>query len=209
MTEALPDQAGDALFLPEGWWHQVDSEGVTIAVNFWWRSHFDRHLGGHMDAYYLRRAAQSLTESRKAELLCQLCPQESDSQVGTDSRPPGCSEAGPSVGPEEPISVAGSPPSGPSIGDAARPDGAECVSKKRSSERTASGEREGETGCRKRQRGSLQKDWQLRAAERLAAALSEEFLQQASAKDNAPEDPGQPRRSAQTHSCHSPTSLSK
>ncbi|KAL3827993.1 hypothetical protein ACJIZ3_016795 [Penstemon smallii] len=31
-------QAGDALFIPEGWFHQVDSESVTIAVNFWWRS---------------------------------------------------------------------------------------------------------------------------------------------------------------------------
>ncbi|KAK9919096.1 hypothetical protein WJX75_009374 [Coccomyxa subellipsoidea] len=37
---------------------------------------------------------------------------------------------------------------------------------------------------------SEEKDWELRAAERLAAALSEEFLQQASAKNNAPEDPG-------------------
>lgn len=27
--------AGDALFIPEGWWHQVDSDAFTIAVNFW------------------------------------------------------------------------------------------------------------------------------------------------------------------------------
>lgn len=25
----------DALFIPEGWWHQVDSDAFTIAVNFW------------------------------------------------------------------------------------------------------------------------------------------------------------------------------
>lgn len=25
----------DALFVPEGWWHQVDSDAYTIAVNFW------------------------------------------------------------------------------------------------------------------------------------------------------------------------------
>lgn len=31
-------QAGDAIFIPEGWWHQIDSTDVTIAVNFWWQS---------------------------------------------------------------------------------------------------------------------------------------------------------------------------
>ncbi|KAI3801029.1 hypothetical protein L1987_29129 [Smallanthus sonchifolius] len=31
-------QAGDALFIPEGWFHQVDSENLTVAVNFWWQS---------------------------------------------------------------------------------------------------------------------------------------------------------------------------
>lgn len=62
-------QAGDALYIPEGWWHQIDSLAGTIAVNIWWRSAFDRLLGGHMDAYYLRRALQSLTEAHKAQLL--------------------------------------------------------------------------------------------------------------------------------------------
>ena len=27
-------QAGDILFIPEGWWHQVDSESQTIALNY-------------------------------------------------------------------------------------------------------------------------------------------------------------------------------
>ena len=31
LTGVLP-QAGDALFIPEGWWHQVDSQGATTAV---------------------------------------------------------------------------------------------------------------------------------------------------------------------------------
>ncbi|MEW5316726.1 MAG: hypothetical protein WDW38_008077 [Sanguina aurantia] len=31
-------KAGDCLFIPEGWWHQVDSTGLTIAINFWWTS---------------------------------------------------------------------------------------------------------------------------------------------------------------------------
>ena len=31
-------QAGECLFLPEGWWHRVQSEPGTAAVNFWWLS---------------------------------------------------------------------------------------------------------------------------------------------------------------------------
>ena len=27
--------AGDALFIPEGYWHQVDNDGTTLAVNSW------------------------------------------------------------------------------------------------------------------------------------------------------------------------------
>jgi len=62
-------QAGDAIHIPEGWWHQINSAAGTIAINIWWRSAFDELLGSHMDSYYLRRALQSLTETRKAWLL--------------------------------------------------------------------------------------------------------------------------------------------
>ncbi|KAI8574497.1 hypothetical protein RHMOL_Rhmol01G0359000 [Rhododendron molle] len=34
--------------------HQVDSEDLTIAVNFWWRSDLMSGMSEHMDAYYLR-----------------------------------------------------------------------------------------------------------------------------------------------------------
>ena len=39
----LEARAGDAVFIPSGWWHLVDSEGeegqdVTMAVNWWWDS---------------------------------------------------------------------------------------------------------------------------------------------------------------------------
>ncbi|XP_024965624.1 tRNA wybutosine-synthesizing protein 5 isoform X3 [Cynara cardunculus var. scolymus] len=47
--------AGDALFIPEGWFHQVDSESLTIAVNLWWRSEMMSGMSEHMDSYYLRR----------------------------------------------------------------------------------------------------------------------------------------------------------
>jgi hypothetical protein len=60
---------GDALFVPEGWWHQVQSGGGTLAVNFWWESPASARFGRHMDSYYLRRLAQSLAEQRRAEAL--------------------------------------------------------------------------------------------------------------------------------------------
>ncbi|KAL9265184.1 Lysine-specific demethylase JMJ31-like protein [Drosera capensis] len=47
-------QGGDALFIPEGWFHQVGSDALTIAVNIWWRSTIMCSMSEHMDAYYLR-----------------------------------------------------------------------------------------------------------------------------------------------------------
>lgn len=35
---------GDALYLPQGFWHVVESEPGTVAVNYWWRSLFSREL---------------------------------------------------------------------------------------------------------------------------------------------------------------------
>jgi hypothetical protein len=35
--------------------HQVDSDDLTIAINFWWRSNTMSCMLEHMDAYYLRR----------------------------------------------------------------------------------------------------------------------------------------------------------
>lgn len=59
------------MFIPEGWWHQINSTGGTIAVNIWWRSAFDRQLGSQMDSYYLRRTLQSLMETHKAQAMKQ------------------------------------------------------------------------------------------------------------------------------------------
>jgi hypothetical protein len=109
VSQVVTLRAGDALFLPEGWWHQVDSDGATIAVNYWraralrvgagdgmharlcasdklvlrvcvscvcrWRSAFGESLGGDMDAYFARRACESLVAAEKARLLCEqpLC----------------------------------------------------------------------------------------------------------------------------------------
>ncbi|CAM6125523.1 unnamed protein product [Calypogeia fissa] len=60
---------GDALFIPEGWYHQVDNFGVTIAVNFWWPSKMSLALGTHMDAYFLRRILVNLVDQEKDRML--------------------------------------------------------------------------------------------------------------------------------------------
>ncbi|KAJ9188080.1 hypothetical protein P3X46_003475 [Hevea brasiliensis] len=61
--------AGDALFIPEGWFHQVDSSNLTIAVNFWWRSNIMSSMLEHMDAYYLRRILRRLTDKEMNHIL--------------------------------------------------------------------------------------------------------------------------------------------
>ncbi|KAH7652266.1 tRNA(Phe) (7-(3-amino-3-carboxypropyl)wyosine(37)-C(2))-hydroxylase protein [Dioscorea alata] len=62
--------AGDALFIPEGWFHQVDSNDLTIAVNFWWKSFMMTNMSEHMEAYYLRRILSRLLEREKNKMLC-------------------------------------------------------------------------------------------------------------------------------------------
>lgn len=61
--------AGDALFLPEGWYHQVDSEAVSIAINLWWSSRVSLQLGSHMDAYLLRRLLVNLLDGEKDKII--------------------------------------------------------------------------------------------------------------------------------------------
>ncbi|XP_010493063.1 PREDICTED: uncharacterized protein LOC104770356 isoform X2 [Camelina sativa] len=60
--------AGDAVFIPEGWFHQVDSDDLTIAVNFWWQSNIMSNMPEHMDSYYLRRITRRLID-REMSLL--------------------------------------------------------------------------------------------------------------------------------------------
>ncbi|XP_026412044.1 uncharacterized protein LOC113307808 isoform X1 [Papaver somniferum] len=65
-------QAGDALFIPEGWLHQVDSDEVTIAVNIWWRSSIMTSLPEHMDACYLRNILRRYQHGNGKQYLA--CP---------------------------------------------------------------------------------------------------------------------------------------
>ncbi|EOA20355.1 hypothetical protein CARUB_v10000670mg [Capsella rubella] len=68
--------AGDAVFIPEGWFHQVDSDDLTIAVNFWWQSNIMSNMPEHMDSYYLRRITRRLID-REMSLLV-LKPSSTD-----------------------------------------------------------------------------------------------------------------------------------
>ncbi|KAJ4792436.1 2-oxoglutarate (2OG) and Fe(II)-dependent oxygenase superfamily protein [Rhynchospora pubera] len=60
---------GDALFIPEGWFHQVDSSDLTVAVNFWWVSSIMSDMVDHMDAYYLRRILNRLVSKEMDRML--------------------------------------------------------------------------------------------------------------------------------------------
>jgi hypothetical protein len=60
---------GDAVFIPEGWWHQVDSEIGTSAVNYWWRSDFSRRLNDDNAAYFARKALESLVAAEKKRAM--------------------------------------------------------------------------------------------------------------------------------------------
>ncbi|KDP21397.1 hypothetical protein JCGZ_21868 [Jatropha curcas] len=73
--------AGDALFIPEGWFHQVDSGDLTIAVNFWWRSNIMASMLNHMDAYYLRRMLRRLTDKEMDDAL-----QKTSSSLGIEKQ---------------------------------------------------------------------------------------------------------------------------
>ncbi|MED6146092.1 hypothetical protein PIB30_031334 [Stylosanthes scabra] len=65
-------EAGDALFIPEGWFHQVDSDDWTVAINFWWRSNIMSSMQEHMDSYYLRRILRRLIDKEMDQVLLEL-----------------------------------------------------------------------------------------------------------------------------------------
>jgi len=60
---------GDALYIPQGWWHQVLSVKGTLAVNFWWKSPIIFNPGDPEESYALRRIAQSLAARRRDEIV--------------------------------------------------------------------------------------------------------------------------------------------
>ncbi|KAF8663865.1 hypothetical protein HU200_055200 [Digitaria exilis] len=72
-SERVVLNCGDVLFIPEGWYHQVDSDDLTIAINFWWKSRIMTQMLEHMDAYYLRRILSRLVD-KEMNILVQKSP---------------------------------------------------------------------------------------------------------------------------------------
>lgn len=61
---------GDALFIPEGWWHMVRSAPCSAAVNYWFRSPAAKLLAqaAHMASYLVRQSvhAVAMHEAQRA-----------------------------------------------------------------------------------------------------------------------------------------------
>ncbi|KAJ0261222.1 2-oxoglutarate [Hirschfeldia incana] len=76
LSQEVTLKAGDAVFIPEGWFHQVDSDELTIAVNFWWQSNIMSNMPEHMDSYYLRRITRRLIDREMSLLVSK--PSSSD-----------------------------------------------------------------------------------------------------------------------------------
>mmetsp|Transcript_39812 Transcript_39812/g.94556 ORF Transcript_39812/g.94556 Transcript_39812/m.94556 type:complete len:396 (-) Transcript_39812:178-1365(-) len=67
-------EPGDALFIPEGWWHQVSSAKATIAVNFWWQSRAAAAIGGECNGFFLREALAAAIHAEKERVIRGVVP---------------------------------------------------------------------------------------------------------------------------------------
>ncbi|CAH0477263.1 unnamed protein product [Peronospora belbahrii] len=72
--------AGDALVIPEGWWHMVDSDKFTIAINYWWNGVREQLVADkRMVPYYARVMLEELV---KQQCEARLLAFRSSSRVG-------------------------------------------------------------------------------------------------------------------------------
>ena len=79
-------QAGDVLFIPEGFWHQVDSSAGAIAVNFWFESHTSRRLlDPDLSHFYLTLLLQDAVAQKKEKLLEAILEHAAFTEGGTSS----------------------------------------------------------------------------------------------------------------------------
>lgn len=61
-------RGGDALLIPQGWWHEVQSDARTIAVNFWMQPP-TTPLAPHMAPFVLRESAHACMQAMRAHRL--------------------------------------------------------------------------------------------------------------------------------------------
>ncbi len=65
-------RAGHTLFIPEGWWHAVDSpDDVTLAVNYWWTPRRRPHAAREYQ-HVLRRAFEQAAQEETQRVLHEL-----------------------------------------------------------------------------------------------------------------------------------------
>jgi hypothetical protein len=65
---------GQSVFIPEGWWHQVESSPCTAAVNYWFSSKIQNELVNNepLYAYILRAITHRLAISNAKQVLSTL-----------------------------------------------------------------------------------------------------------------------------------------
>ncbi|POM79972.1 Clavaminate synthase-like protein [Phytophthora palmivora] len=81
--------AGDAIVIPEGWWHQVDSDDFTIAVNYWWDGVREQLVADkRMIPYYARVMLEELVKQQCESRLLAM-----RSSPGVDNFEDECSAA--------------------------------------------------------------------------------------------------------------------
>uniref|UniRef100_A0A7S3LUP7 JmjC domain-containing protein n=1 Tax=Aplanochytrium stocchinoi TaxID=215587 RepID=A0A7S3LUP7_9STRA len=62
-------KAGEGIFIPEGWWHKVCSDGGTIAVNYWYEGIRKTLWDSEMGQYYIRTTLEHLVATEKNKVL--------------------------------------------------------------------------------------------------------------------------------------------
>uniref|UniRef100_A0A0D9YFM0 JmjC domain-containing protein n=1 Tax=Oryza glumipatula TaxID=40148 RepID=A0A0D9YFM0_9ORYZ len=89
-SERVILNCGDALFIPEGWYHQVDSDDLTIAINFWWKSRIMNEI--LVDKEMNKMVQENSVSCSKGTTVCQPTDEESggpeqlkQKQVNSDS----------------------------------------------------------------------------------------------------------------------------
>ncbi|PRP83234.1 JmjC domain-containing protein D [Planoprotostelium fungivorum] len=61
---------GDAILIPGGWWHQVDSSPCTVAVNFWWKSSVEEHpIHPGLELFHLKYITENVLASQRKYAL--------------------------------------------------------------------------------------------------------------------------------------------